>query len=65
MAHKMFSMTPFLFAMATIWLREHNRVCDLILKEHPDWNDESIYQTARWIVLGRRLNIPLIFQILW
>ncbi|KAK6620687.1 hypothetical protein RUM43_010982 [Polyplax serrata] len=57
MNHKMFSITPFMFGMATIWLREHNRVCDILGKTHPHWNDERLYQTARWIVLGELLTI--------
>ncbi|KAL0276475.1 UNVERIFIED_CONTAM: hypothetical protein PYX00_004040 [Menopon gallinae] len=57
LGHKMSSSSPFTFVLGTIWLREHNRLCDIILKEHPDWSDERIYQTARWIVSGELLTI--------
>jgi len=39
-----------LTSMHTTFMREHNRQCDLIKTEHPDWNDEQIYQRARKIV---------------
>ena len=31
-------------------MREHNRLADKIAKDHPDWDDEQIYQKARQIV---------------
>lgn len=34
----------------TIWVREHNVVCDELLAEFPSWTDEQIYQRARKIV---------------
>ncbi len=39
-----------LTAMHTLFLREHNRLCDEIKVDHPDWNDEQIYQHARKLV---------------
>ena len=47
-------MHPGLFMMNTIMLREHNRVCD-ILEEHPEWEDEQLYQTAKNIIAGGSL----------
>ncbi len=41
---------PNLTALHTIFVREHNRWCDLISIEHPEWDDERIYQKARKIV---------------
>ncbi|RXG68276.1 Prostaglandin G/H synthase 2 [Armadillidium vulgare] len=44
---------------ATIWVREHNRVCDILKAEHPHWDDEQLYQTARLIILGEVITITI------
>ena len=36
----------------TIFLREHNRLCDIILKKDPKLSDEEVYQMARHYVIG-------------
>jgi hypothetical protein len=46
-----------LTTMHTIWVREHNHQCDLIVAEHPDWTDEAIYQKARKMVGGMMQSI--------
>ena len=48
-----------MYVMSTIWLREHNRICDILLAEHPDWDDERLYQTAKLIVLAENLKITV------
>ncbi len=38
---------PFLLSMHTLFIREHNRLCQQYFTEHPQWSDEKIYQEAR------------------
>jgi len=39
-----------LISMHTLFLREHNRLCDELILEHPNWSGEQIYQRARKLV---------------
>uniref|UniRef100_A0A673CI45 Prostaglandin G/H synthase 1 n=1 Tax=Sphaeramia orbicularis TaxID=375764 RepID=A0A673CI45_9TELE len=55
--HEFFGILPGLTMYATIWLREHNRVCDILKAEHPTWDDEQLFQTARLIIIGETVNI--------
>ncbi|XP_070759697.1 prostaglandin G/H synthase 1-like [Enoplosus armatus] len=54
---ELFGILPGLTMYATIWLREHNRVCDILKAEHPTWDDEQLFQTARLIIIGEIINI--------
>ncbi|MEQ2190171.1 Prostaglandin G/H synthase 1, partial [Goodea atripinnis] len=49
---EVFGLLPGLGLYATLWLREHNRVCDILKAEHPTWDDEQLFQTTRLIVIG-------------
>lgn len=51
--HELFGLLPGLTLYATLWLREHNRVCDILRAEHPTWDDEQLFQTTRLIIIGR------------
>nr|XP_011440168.2 prostaglandin G/H synthase 2 [Crassostrea gigas]XP_034302669.1 prostaglandin G/H synthase 2 [Crassostrea gigas]XP_034302670.1 prostaglandin G/H synthase 2 [Crassostrea gigas] len=57
LGHSFFGLVPGLFMYSTIWLREHNRVCDILKKEHPEWNDERLFQTAKLVIVGETLKI--------
>ncbi len=41
---------PLLLTINTVFLREHNRLCDEILKKNPNLSDEEVYQNARKMV---------------
>ncbi|KAK5870829.1 hypothetical protein PBY51_003742 [Eleginops maclovinus] len=54
---EVFGLLPGLTMYATVWLREHNRVCDVLKVEHPTWDDEQLFQTTRLIIIGETINI--------
>ncbi|XP_061589710.1 prostaglandin G/H synthase 1-like [Cololabis saira] len=56
---EVFGLLPGLGLYATLWLREHNRVCDILKAEHPAWDDEQLFQTARFIIIGETIRIVI------
>ena len=46
-----------LASMHTLFVREHNRLAELLAVEHPDWGDEQIFQRAREINIAQYQNI--------
>ena len=50
---------PGLAAMHTIFLREHNRLCDLLKMDTrtSGWGDEAHYQNARRILIAEMQNV--------
>lgn len=54
---EVFGLLPGLSMYDTVWLREHNRVCDILKAEHPTWDDEQLFQTSRLIIIGEIINI--------
>ncbi|NWI09552.1 PGH1 synthase, partial [Crypturellus soui] len=59
MGQEVFGLLPGLCLYATLWLREHNRVCDILKREHPTWGDEQLFQTARLILIGETIKIVI------
>ncbi|MEQ2190741.1 Prostaglandin G/H synthase 2, partial [Xenoophorus captivus] len=60
--HEAFGLVPGLMMYATIWLREHNRVCDVLKEVHPDWDDERLFQTTRLILIELLFNQRFQYQ---
>ncbi|XP_070845528.1 phosducin-like protein [Chaetodon trifascialis] len=56
---EVFGLLPGLGMYATLWLREHNRVCDILKAEHPTWDDEQLFQTSRLIIIGETIRIVI------
>jgi len=46
------NITPLLTMYHTIWTLEHNAVADAVKSEHPDWNDQQIFQMTRLRITG-------------
>jgi cytochrome P450 len=51
--------TIFYSALNTIFLREHNRLCEELAAAHPEWNDDDdrLFETARNINIAQLLKI--------
>lgn len=43
---------PLLLSFHTLFVREHNRLCEEMKTQHPQWTDEILYQRARKLVGG-------------
>lgn len=43
---------PLLASYHTLFVRQHNLLCDQLTNEHPQWTDEELYQHARKLVGG-------------
>ena len=56
LGHPFFALLPGLFMYNAVFLREHNRVCGVLKKEHPEWKDEQLFQTAKMIIVGEGIQ---------
>ena len=34
--------------MHNIFTREHNAICDMLMRFNPEWSDQKLYDTARY-----------------
>jgi prostaglandin-endoperoxide synthase 2 len=46
-------------AISSIFIREHNRLCDMLAAAHPDWDDDRLFETARNINIVMLLNVTI------
>lgn len=48
---------PLLLSFHTLFVREHNRLCEELAGDYPDWTDEQMYQHVRKMVGGLIQNV--------
>ena len=46
-----------LAVIQTIWMREHNRIANILVSLNPNWSDEITYQETRRIVIAEMQHI--------
>jgi prostaglandin-endoperoxide synthase 2 len=51
--------TCYTAAVNTLFLREHNRLCALLEADHPAWDDDRVFETARNINIVQLIRIVL------
>ena len=63
LGHQFFGLISGLFMYHSLWLREHNRVCSVLASEHPEWEDEQLFQTAKLILQGRTYTTTAFYSL--
>ncbi|XP_060871392.1 prostaglandin G/H synthase 1-like [Metopolophium dirhodum] len=56
---EMLNTSTMLHVLSTLWVREHNRLCDELSQKWPSWTNEELYTKARNIVTGQMINIMM------
>jgi len=51
------AVQPGLTSMHTLWMREHNRMANLVKSKHPGYNDEELYLKTRQLVVAELQNV--------
>ena len=51
-----------LLGIHTLLLREHNRLCDILATQHPEYDDEQLYQTIRLAMSAKYAMIANAYQ---
>jgi len=51
-----------MLAVHTLLLREHNRLCDILATQHPEYDDEQLYQTVRLLLSSKYMLIANAYQ---
>jgi prostaglandin-endoperoxide synthase 2 len=44
-------------AISSVFVREHNRICALLQKAHPGWDDDRLFETARNVNIAMLLRL--------